>query len=262
MENIRKYGKEPFNIAVVHGGPGALGEMAPVAKELSKIYGVLEPLQTKISIDGQIQELKDVLETYGCFPLTLIGHSWGAWLVYIFAAKYPKFVNKLILISSGPFEDKYVSLMEETRFNRFNDEEKNRINDLIKCLNDSKIDDKRGIWSEFGSLMSKVDNYSPIHVENDYVQSDVSFGNVINEAMILRKNGQLLDLGHKIKCPVAAIHGDYDPHPYLGVQDPLSKVLQTFQLFILEKCGHNPWCELYAKDEFYRILKNELNEIE
>jgi len=259
MKNIRKYGKEPFQIAVIHGGPGALGEMAPVAKELSKLYGVLEPFQTEISIDGQIQELKDLLETYGSLPFTLIGHSWGAWLAYIFASQYPEFVKKLILISSGPFEDKYVSSMEETRLNRFTDEEKNRINDLMKCLKDSNIDDKKDIWSEFGSLMSKVDNYSPIYVENDSIQSDVFFGNVINEAMILRKNGQLLDLGHKIKCPVVAIHGDYDPHPYLGVQAPLSNVLQTFQFFLLEKCGHDPWSELYAKDEFYRILKNELN---
>jgi hypothetical protein len=29
MENPRKYGSAPFNTAVVHGGPGAGGEMAP-----------------------------------------------------------------------------------------------------------------------------------------------------------------------------------------------------------------------------------------
>jgi len=32
MKNLRKYGKAPFSIAAIHGGPGAPGEMAPVAR--------------------------------------------------------------------------------------------------------------------------------------------------------------------------------------------------------------------------------------
>jgi hypothetical protein len=33
MNNLRKYGIGPFSVAVIHGGPGASGSMAPVAKE-------------------------------------------------------------------------------------------------------------------------------------------------------------------------------------------------------------------------------------
>ncbi|MHA1167837.1 MAG: alpha/beta fold hydrolase, partial [Candidatus Hodarchaeales archaeon] len=35
MKLLRKHGKPPYSIAVIHGGPGAGGEMAPVAIELS-----------------------------------------------------------------------------------------------------------------------------------------------------------------------------------------------------------------------------------
>ena len=76
--NVRKYGDSPFSVAVVHGGPGASGEMAPVASELSSICGVLEPLQTATSVEGQIQELQKVLQGHADIPVTLIGHSWGA----------------------------------------------------------------------------------------------------------------------------------------------------------------------------------------
>ena len=31
-------------------------------------------------------------------------------------------------------------------------------------------------------------------------------------------------MGRKIKCPVVAIHGDYDPHLAEGVREPLSRV--------------------------------------
>ena len=104
MINLRKYGESPFTIAVIHGGPGAPGEMKPIAEELSKTYGVLEPLQTKDSLDGQLEELKSVLMENASIPITLIGHSWGAMLGFIFTAKNPALVKKLALLSSGIFE--------------------------------------------------------------------------------------------------------------------------------------------------------------
>ena len=35
MSNLRTYGEPPFGVAVIHGGPGAGGEMAPVARVLA-----------------------------------------------------------------------------------------------------------------------------------------------------------------------------------------------------------------------------------
>jgi hypothetical protein len=33
MKNLRTYGKAPFSVAVIHGGPGGGGEAAPVARD-------------------------------------------------------------------------------------------------------------------------------------------------------------------------------------------------------------------------------------
>ncbi len=77
MTYLRKYGNSPFTTAVIHGGPGAPGEMASVARELSSFTGILEPLQTKASIEGQIKELKSILKEHGALPVNLIGFSWG-----------------------------------------------------------------------------------------------------------------------------------------------------------------------------------------
>lgn len=114
MRNFRVYGKSPYSVIVVHGGPGAPGEMKPVAEELSKNFGVIEPLQTKDSIDGQIEELKKVIEENATSPVYLIGWSWGAWLSYLLAAHHPKLVKKLILVSSGPFEASYAEGIMKT----------------------------------------------------------------------------------------------------------------------------------------------------
>ncbi|MGA8849290.1 MAG: hypothetical protein WB564_05645 [Dehalococcoidia bacterium] len=78
MVNLRKYGDPPFVVAAVHGGPGAIGEMAPVARELSQSAGVLEPLQTAATIHMQVEELRAILEDNASLPLRLIGFSSGA----------------------------------------------------------------------------------------------------------------------------------------------------------------------------------------
>ena len=55
--------------------------------------------------------------------VTLIGHSWGAWLVAIFAEKYPEVVKEIILVGSGPLEDKYVSEIDSRRVGNLSGEE-------------------------------------------------------------------------------------------------------------------------------------------
>lgn len=259
MKNLRKYGSEPFKVAVIHGGPGAPGEMAPVARELSSTWGVLEPLQTAATLEGQVRELKDVLERNGALPTTLIGHSWGAWLSFISAASYPSLVKKLILIGSGPFEEKYVASIEATRLSRLSEEERVETLSLIETLDDSTIKDKNKLMARFGELMSKADSYDPLPHDSEGLEFQYDINKSVWEgAKELRSSGKLLELGNRIQCPVIAIHGDYDPHPSEGVKVPLSATLKDFRFILLEKCGHYPWFERSARDKFYDILKNEV----
>ena len=78
MMNLRRYGTAPFRVAVIHGGPGAGGEMAPVACRLAEKHGVLEPNQTANSIQGQVEELREILRSNAATPVVLVGFSWVA----------------------------------------------------------------------------------------------------------------------------------------------------------------------------------------
>lgn len=260
MKSLRRYGKAPFGIAVVHGGPGAGGEMGAVACELAADRGVLEPIQTAMSLDGQVEELKTVLENEGSLPVTLIGWSWGAWLSFIVAARYPAIIKKLILVASGPYEEKYAERIQETRLNRLSEEERAEFESICKSLDDPAAGDKDSLFARIGALALKADAYDPEMDEsegNDY-RADI-FQGVWPQAAKLRSSGKLLKLGNNIKCPVVAIHGDYDPHPAKGVQTPLSGVLKSFRFILLKNCGHKPWIERQARDEFFRILKEQLH---
>lgn len=261
MENLRKYGHEPFKVAVIHGGPGAPGEMAPVARELSSDTGILEPLQTANSVQGQIDELKSVLEKNGHIPLVLIGFSWGAWLGFMVAAQYPLLVRKLVIISSGAFEEKYAVDIIKTRLNRLNGKEKEEALYLMESLNSPDSADSKSM-ARFGELMSQADAYDPLPGDSETweVNPDI-YRQVWEQASKLRSSGELLKVAEKIRCPVVAIHGDYDPHSAEGVKKPLSLMIKDFRFILLPECGHCPWLERNARDRFYRILRSEISSI-
>jgi pimeloyl-ACP methyl ester carboxylesterase len=259
MLNLRKYGNKPFPIAVIHGGPGAPGEMAPVARELSSVIGVLEPLQTAATLEGQVRELKAVLAKHAVLPVTLIGFSWGALLSFIFAARYPSFVKKLILIGSAPYQEKYAVNIAQTRLSRLSAQERKQALSLMQTLDDPSVVDKNTPLARLGNLLSKADSYDSLPHNDEILECRYDiFQGVWEQAAKLRSSGKLLELGRKIKCPVVAIHGDYDPHPAAGVVEPLSRILKDFRFILLEKCGHRPWLERSARDRFYNILKQEL----
>ncbi len=259
MTNLRKYGRVPFCVALLHGGPGAPGEMAPVAQELSADWGVLEPLQTAASVEGQIEELHGVLNENADLPVVLVGYSWGAWLGFMYAARHPAFVGKLILVGSGPFEEKYAAEIVETRLARLDEKERTEIRSLMDALKDPAGEDRNAMLDRLGKLCIKADAYDPLTLDTEVLQCQYNIHrSVWTQAVELRASGKLLELGKKIQCPVVAIHGDYDPHPAEGVRRPLTAVLEDFRFVLLEHCGHCPWIERQAGHEFYEILNSEL----
>lgn len=234
--------------------------MAPVARELSRTRGVLEPLQTKDTIDNLTEELYSILNEYAQLPVILIGHSWGGFFSIIFADRFPQLVNKLILIGTGPFEDKYVPLIKETRNSRLTNEEKAEIKYLENELISNDPNTNIKLLERLGNLTSRADSNDPIPSNSEVVEYNPEIHiRVWSEAVEMRKKGKFLEMIKNISCPVIAIHGDYDPHPYEAVKKPLTKYVKNFEFVLLEKCGHYPWLERSAKDEFYQMLNKVLS---
>jgi pimeloyl-ACP methyl ester carboxylesterase len=259
MKNLRTYGSRPYTVAVIHGGPGAPGEIEPVARELASLTGVLEPLQTKDSVEGQVQELREVLEKNGDLPVTLIGHSWGAWLGFILTARHPALVKKLILVGSGAFEPEYAENIVGDRLSRLNEAERIEAFELIENINDPATVAKDKPMARLFEIFTRADNYDARPLKSEALEFNYHINvSVWAQAEKLRASGELLGMGKLIRCPVVAVHGDYDPHLAEGVRVPLARVLKDFRFILLEKCGHEPWIEKFARDRFYEILRREM----
>jgi pimeloyl-ACP methyl ester carboxylesterase len=257
MKTIIKYGKPPHQTAMLHGGPGAAGEMKPVAEILAKDMGVLELLQTQMTIEKQLSELREQLSFSAEKPVVLVGHSWGAWLGFLFASQNPDWVKKLILISAGSFETKFNADLIKIRLGRLNQQDREKLLALMTENGAGKTNQNN--FRQFGRLMTIADAYD---IEEKTVD-EIDFNPLIHhavwrEAAELRDNNMLINSADKIKCPVVAIHGEHDPHPVIGVSKPLSERLTDFRMILLEKCGHTTWKERFARERFFEILRNEI----
>jgi pimeloyl-ACP methyl ester carboxylesterase len=257
---VRKYGEPPFRVAVLHGGPGAPGYMAPVARELSRTMGVLEPLQSKDSLEGQIEELNNQLTEHADMPVTLIGSSWGAVLALFLAARHIELVKKLILIGSAVFEAENSSRIEGIRLSRLSDEKRRRHEQIMYELQSKSLEARSALMKEWGEILDETDIYDPLtnDLEIIEVQYDI-FSRVWPDFVMLRDTpGYLKKEFSKIDLPTVVIHGDYDPHPIEGIRPFLESCIDEIRFYILPKCGHYPWVERHAREPFFKILKNEV----
>lgn len=249
---VRLYGKAPYKVVLVHGGPGAIGSLKGFAQELSTLsqIGVVEAIQSKYSIAELVDELHSQISDNCNEKVVLIGHSWGAWLVALFAEKYPELVERIILVGSGPLEDKYVAEIGTRRFENLSEEDSAIFRRLI---NNQATDEDMG---KIPQILEKADNYC---LENRDMhkadKADSQMHNMIwDEAAKLRTNGELLATFKHIKNKIVLIQGETDPHPARGITIPLQENGVECETYILEKCGHSPFMEKYAKDDFYKIL--------
>ena len=251
QRKYRQYGKSPSDIVILHGGPGGAGEVEPLARELgNKGYAVLEPFQTGRTVHAQVDELKSQIEGLCTPPVAVIGWSWGAWLGCLIAARHEALLRKLILVGSGPLAARFAATIRETKMARMTEDQRDelsriRLNDadpaqVVRLIQLSDIADT---YARDASLQPSISFASEIHAT------------VWPEAEAMRKSGGLLDAVSAIRCPVVAIHGDYDPRPWQGVRIPLQAALPSADFVLLERCGHKPWQEIFAKAEFYRLLE-------
>lgn len=243
---------------LVHGGPGAAGEMAPVAEHLQDNFGIIEAYQTRYTIEDQINELKDIMDNQAVAPALLVGFSWGAWLSIMVTARHPELVNKLVLIGCPPLELRHTPRINETRLSRLDNKEKAEFISLLKLLQKESVADSLNQLKKIDKLVNKTDSYDPIPLEESIEFNPEIFNKIWKQADQLRNAGELLNTFRSIRVPVTCIHGDYDPHPVDGIEPYASEYLENSEFMALKNCGHKPWIERYASTKFYKILMQSI----
>jgi pimeloyl-ACP methyl ester carboxylesterase len=256
------FGEKGRDVIVLHGGPGAAGSSDAVALELSDTFKTASPWQRRrgdspLTVDIHVQDLKDLIE-WKCAngKPALVGESWGAMLALAFACKYPAGISSIALVGCGTYAEGARKRLFETRIAR--------IHEFVERNPEYAEDLKLPIMDQIMKWHEMTDTYcaqeerptlpGPTEVF-DKLGSEETWKDMVHCQQKEIYPQQFVN----IKCPVIMLHGSYDPHPGRMIVEQLRKYMPQLEYREMEKCGHAPSIEKYARTEFYSFLKSWLS---
>jgi pimeloyl-ACP methyl ester carboxylesterase len=228
---VRTYGQSgPLAIAL-HGGPGAPGVMAPVARALADRFRVLEPFQRSsgpepLTVARHVADLRELVESLGedARP-ALVGSSWGAMLALAFAAAHPDLAGPLALIGCGTFDPAARARFNETLEARMDAGLRQR----LAALGEDEL-------AERGRLILPLYCCDAVTEDLELEECDAR--------------------GHRE--PAIMLHGAEDPHPGRMILASLRSHMPQLEYREWARCGHYPWIERAARDDFFACLRSWL----
>jgi pimeloyl-ACP methyl ester carboxylesterase len=263
MIQVRRHGTSGREVVVVHGGPAAAGSMGPLARALADGFRVLEPWQRgsgaePLTVARHVADLHEVVET--CCPgerPALVGHSWGAMLVLAYGAEHPDAARSLALIGCGTFDLESRARLQQTLEERTTEELRQRVAEM-----EARVAEPAERLVRTHELMRSREAVEPLPMppEPDLPPFDGRAHEETWQDMLrCQADGLYPAAFAAITSPLLMLHGDHDPHPGAMIRDGLRRHIPHLQYHELARCGHEPWTERWARDEFYRALREWLS---
>jgi proline iminopeptidase len=241
-------------ILVLHGGPGLNHSyFKPHFDELEKKFRVVyydqrasgqsaTPSVDSISMHYFVQDLEAIRQYLNVEKVNILAHSWGAVLFTNYALKYPKAINKVMLVSPAMLSREY--------------DQEAATNGKAKSIPQDSID-RAEIMSK-GNL--QVADYEKIlklsfkasaYNRNNLGGLNTNLpGNFVDASRALftglmkdpAANANLYDSLTKFNFPVLIVHGQADILPASSIER-MRKNLPLSSLIIFDKSGHFPFIE-------------------
>lgn len=262
---VRTYGTSGPLVIVLHGGPAAVGEAAPIARGLKDSFRVLEPWQRgsgsePLTVARHVEDLHTLVTNRceGARP-ALVGESWGAMLALAYTAEHPDGAGPLVLIGCGTFDKKARARLHEILEERMDDDLRRRLQRLP-----DEIPDPGDCLKAKYDLTKALYMYDPISSEQEDGAKDEPFDvraheETWNDMVRLQEEGVYPAAFSAIDTPVLMLHGAYDPHPGRMVRASLSPYIPRLEYCEWKRCGHSPWLEKAFREEFFALLHEWLS---
>lgn len=264
MSELRTYtyGTSGPAVIVLHGGPGAVGSAAPVARGLAEWFRVLEPWQRgsgdePLTVARHVEDLHELLESRGDRPQpALVGLSWGAMLALAYAAAHPESAGPIVLVGCGTFDLVARACLRETLEERTDDALRRRLEGLSREFRDPGEQMRR-----MHELSERLYSYQPIVSDPEEPHAAFDFRahtETWNDMVRLQREGVYPAAFSAVTSPVIMLHGAYDPHPGQLIRASLEPHIAQLEYREWECCGHSPWAEKLVRDEFFTVLREWL----
>jgi pimeloyl-ACP methyl ester carboxylesterase len=256
---VRHYGDSGPPVIVLHGGPAAVGDVAPVAKGISGSFHAVEPWQrgsggSPLTVARHIADLHELAVDLGGDSLVaIVGHSWGAMLALCYAAEHPDKAGPIVLVGCGAFDQPSRITMQATIEERMDDD----VRDQIRQLSTDSTDPAEQFIRTF-KLTRHIFDYDPIGPyadKEEYEPFDLkAYDETWSDMRRLQDDGIYPNAFAAIESPVLMMHGDYDPHPGRMIRNSLLPFVPRLEYRDLKRCGHSPWIEKSTRDLFFSSI--------
>jgi pimeloyl-ACP methyl ester carboxylesterase len=231
--------------------------MAPVARGLADSFRVLEPFQRgsgdeALTVARHVADLHELIESR-CegTPPALVGHSWGAMLALACAAAHPDRVRSLVLIGCGTFDPAARERMRAVCQERMDPGARDRMERL-----EHEFPDPDERLAAMGKLIQRVHSCELIADEDEAGTCDAPAHEETWADMLKQQERGVYPAAFAaIRSPVVMMHGALDPHPGRMIYAGLKPCLPQLEYREWERCGHYPWLENAARDEFHSFLR-------
>jgi pimeloyl-ACP methyl ester carboxylesterase len=260
MLRARTYGLVGPPVVVVHGGPGAPGSAAGIARGLAEGFRVVEPFQRpsgaeRLTVARHVEDLRQGIAAW--FPgerPALVGHSWGAMLAIAFAAEHPDAVAAVAMVGSGTFDAATRALFVAAREARTTP----ALREALSALEKAPLP----AGERLARRAEMLDAIYFVDVEPEEGPSEPVDARSNEETwadmLRLQADGTYPASLARARCPVLMLHGDSDPHPGRAIRDSLAPFLPRLAYVEFARCGHEPWRERAARGPFLAALRTWL----
>lgn len=258
---VRKWSETGPPVFVLHGGPGAPGSAAPLARGLADRFRVLEPWQRgageiPLAVARHVADLDRAIRTHcPAEPPALVGESWGAMLALAFAAEHPETVSAVALVGCGTFDAASRARMHEILDERTDEALRRRLTKLRRNI----ADPDRRLREQF-RLIQPLYSRDPVDASPDLFRhfDARAHRETWDDFLRLQNEGVYPAAFSAVRRPVAMFHGTDDPHPGRMIRDGLRRFIPRLEYREWDRCGHFLWNERGVAKEFFEALREWL----
>ena len=219
------------------------------------------------SIENDVHLAEEVRKLLGLDKISVVGHSYGTVVAQAYAVKYPKQVNKMVLISGFHSGEMWQANCDSyNHYAKTHFPEKWNIVDSLRAL--GYISSDPILSKHYGSFPTKYIYYHDTKIKGMRPKakyrnwnSDVYYGIVGRDADFF-VSGTMMDTDfrkdlRKLNFPTLIIAGRYD-----GVSTPEYNIqyktyMPKAQFIIFENSAHNPYLE--EPEKFYQLFNDFFN---
>lgn len=245
-------------LIVIHGGPGSgqdyfLPHMYDLAKNNFVIFydqrgagrSPGEINEDTMAISAFVEDLEVLRKAFNFDKISILGHSWGAFVAMHYAIEHPKCIDRLILSNPCPASSDDFSIFEKERDKRLS----NFQGELSKIQNSQEYQNgDPELHERLLKIFVRTYCHVPesaeslnLHLNRDVVINAIKIHQIVSKN-ILEKPFDLHDRLKKLQIPTLVIHGDDDPIPLSSAQHIHENILGS-KLVVLDDCGHYPYVE-------------------